>query len=114
MPTMRFTGPLSRAHRKGFDVANDRLGATRLQVGASCLGRADRAFSHSVDYAAQRQQFGQSIGKFQGVSFKLADMAMEMKAAELMIMDAGWRYDHCCVPKALSHQSMYVTLPRVL
>ena len=78
---------------KGFDVANDWLGATRLQVGASCLGRADRAFSHSVDYAAQRQQFGQSIGKFQGVSFKLADMAMEMKAAELMIMDAGWRYD---------------------
>ena len=78
---------------KGFDVANDWLGATRLQVGASCLGRADRAFSHSVDYAAQRQQFGQSIGKFQGISFKLADMAMEMKAAELMIMDAGWRYD---------------------
>ncbi len=78
---------------KGFDVANDWLGATRLQVGASCLGRAERAFEHAVDYAAQREQFGQPIGKFQGVSFKLADMAMEMKAAELMILNAGWCYE---------------------
>ena len=78
---------------KGFDVANDWLGATRLQVGATCLGRAERAFAHSVEYAAQREQFGQPIGKFQGVSFKLADMATEMKAAELMILEAGWKYD---------------------
>jgi len=78
---------------KGFNVANDWLGATRLQVGATCLGRAERAFAHSVEYSAQRKQFGQPIGKFQGVSFKLADMATEMKAAELMIMEAGWKYD---------------------
>ncbi|MFT4727275.1 MAG: acyl-CoA dehydrogenase [Granulosicoccus sp.] len=79
---------------KGFNVANDWLGATRLQVGATCLGRAERAFGHSVEYAAARKQFGQPIGKFQGVSFKLADMACEMKAAELMILEAGWKYDH--------------------
>ena len=78
---------------KGFEVANTWLGATRLQVGASCLGRAARAFDLAVDYAASRNQFGQPIGKFQGVSFKLADMAMEMKAAELLILDAGWHYD---------------------
>jgi acyl-CoA dehydrogenase len=78
---------------KGFNVANDWLGATRLQVGATCLGRAERAFAHSVEYAAARKQFGQPIGKFQGVSFKLADMACEMKAAELMILEAGWKYD---------------------
>lgn len=78
---------------KGFTVANDWLGATRLQVGATCLGRAERAFGHSVEYAAARKQFGQPIGKFQGVSFKLADMACEMKAAELMILEAGWKYD---------------------
>jgi acyl-CoA dehydrogenase len=78
---------------KGFNVANDWLGATRLQVGATCLGRAERAFGHSVEYAAARKQFGQPIGKFQGVSFKLADMACEMKAAELMILEAGWKYD---------------------
>lgn len=78
---------------KGFNVANDWLGATRLQVGATCLGRAERAFAHSVEYSAQRKQFGQPIGKFQGVSFKLADMATEMKAAELMILEAGWKHD---------------------
>lgn len=78
---------------KGFDVANSWLGATRLQVGATCLGRAERALGHAINYAAQREQFGQSIGKFQGVSFKLADMAVELKAAELMILEAAWKYD---------------------
>ena len=79
---------------KGFDVANSWLGATRLQVGATCLGRAERAFNLAVSYAAEREQFGQPIGKFQGVSFKLADMATELKAAELLIYQAGWKYDH--------------------
>ncbi|MEP1112964.1 MAG: acyl-CoA dehydrogenase family protein, partial [Nitratireductor sp.] len=83
---------LGEVHR-GFEVANSWLGATRLQVGATCLGRADRALAHAIDYAAQREQFGQRIGKFQGVSFKLADMATELKAAELMVMEAGWKYD---------------------
>ncbi|HEV2505984.1 MAG TPA: acyl-CoA dehydrogenase family protein [Mesorhizobium sp.] len=78
---------------KGFEVANSWLGATRLQVGATCLGRAERALQHAIDYAAQREQFGQQIGKFQGVSFKLADMATELKAANLMVMEAGWKYD---------------------
>ena len=78
---------------KGFEVANTWLGATRLQVGATCLGRAERAFSHAVEYSASREQFGQAIGKFQGVSFKLADMSVEMRAAELMILEAGWKYD---------------------
>jgi acyl-CoA dehydrogenase len=78
---------------KGFDVANSWLGATRLQVAATCLGRAERAFDLAVRYAAEREQFGQAIGKFQGVSFKLADMATEMKAAELLVMEAGWKYD---------------------
>ena len=83
---------LGEVHR-GFEVANTWLGATRLQVGATCLGRAERAFTLSAAYAAQREQFGQPIGKFQGVSFKLADMATELKAAELMILEAGWKYD---------------------
>ncbi len=77
----------------GFEVANSWLGATRLQVGATCLGRAERALGHAVSWAAERRQFGQQIGKFQGVSFKLADMATELKAAELMVLEAGWKYD---------------------
>lgn len=85
---------------KGFEVANDWLGATRLQVAATCLGRADRALDHAVRYAAERRQFGQQIGKFQGVSFKLADMAMELKAAELLTWEAGWKFDQGSVTEA--------------
>jgi acyl-CoA dehydrogenase len=78
---------------KGFEVANSWLGATRLQVASTCLGRAERALGHAISYAAERRQFGQAIGKFQGVSFKLADMAMELKAAELLTREAAWKYD---------------------
>jgi len=85
---------------KGFEVANAWLGATRLQVGATCLGRAERAFAHSIEYSAQREQFGQPIGRFQGISFKLADMATEMRAAELMILEAGWKYDQGTITDA--------------
>ncbi len=85
---------------KGFEVANTWLGATRLQVAATCLGRAERALGHAVGYAAERKQFGQVIGKFQGVSFKLADMAMELKAAELLVREAAWKFDQGTVTEA--------------
>ena len=78
---------------KGFDVANEWLGATRLQVAATCIGRAERAMEHAKQYAVDRHQFCQQIGKFQGVSFKLADMAMELKAAELLTLEAAWKFD---------------------
>ncbi len=74
----------------GFDVANEWLGATRLSVAAMCLGRAERALEIATEWAATREQFGQPIGKFQGVSFKLADMAMELQAAELLTLRAAW------------------------
>jgi acyl-CoA dehydrogenase len=85
---------------KGFEVANTWLGATRLQVAATCLGRAERALGHAIAYAADRRQFGQPIGKFQGVSFKLADMAMELKAAELLTWEAAWKFDQGTVTEA--------------
>ena len=78
---------------QGFEVANEWLGATRLQVAATCLGRAERALEHAKQWAVDRVQFGQQIGKFQGVSFKLADMAMELKAAELLTFEAAWKFD---------------------
>ena len=83
---------LGELHR-GFDVANTWLGATRLQVAATCLGRAERAFELAKQWAVDRNQFGQPIGKFQGVSFKLADMAVEMRAAELLVLEAAWKRD---------------------
>jgi acyl-CoA dehydrogenase len=83
---------LGEVHR-GFEVATEWLGATRLQVAATCLGRAERALDHAKQWAVDRVQFGQQIGKFQGVSFKLADMAMELKAAELLTLEAAWKFD---------------------
>src|SRR5271168_4034832 len=84
---------LGELHR-GFEVANTWLGATRLQVAATCLGRAERALQLSTQWAVDRVQFGQPIGKFQGVSFKLADMALELRAAELLVLQAAWRRDN--------------------
>jgi acyl-CoA dehydrogenase len=83
---------LGEVHR-GFEVANTWLGATRLQVAATCLGRAERALELAKQWAVDRVQFGQQIGKFQGVSFKLADMAVELRAAELLVLDAAWKRD---------------------
>ena len=76
---------------QGFEVANTWLGATRLQVAANCLGRAERALELAKQWAVDRKQFGQQIGKFQGVAFKLADMAMELRAAELLTLEAAWK-----------------------
>lgn len=75
----------------GFEVANQWLGSTRLQVAAICLGRADRALGVARNWAADREQFGQKIGRFQGVSFKLADMATRLLEAELVTYRAAWR-----------------------
>jgi acyl-CoA dehydrogenase len=84
------TAVLGELHR-GFEVANNWLGATRLQVAAGCLGRAERALELAKQWAVERVQFGQQIGKFQGVAFKLADMAMELRAAELLTLEAAWK-----------------------
>ena len=84
------------APHKGFEMANTWLGATRLQVAATCLGRAERALELATQWAVDRVQFGQSIGKFQGVSFKLADMAVELRAAELLTLEAAWKVDQKC------------------
>ncbi|HTT42023.1 MAG TPA: acyl-CoA dehydrogenase family protein [Steroidobacteraceae bacterium] len=83
---------LGEVHQ-GFEVANTWLGATRLQVAANCLGRAGRALEAAKEWAVQRVQFGQPIGKFQGVSFKLADMAVELRAAELLTLEAAWKLE---------------------
>ncbi len=90
---------LGELHR-GFEVANSWLGATRVQVAATCLGRAERALELATQWAVDRVQFGQQIGKFQGVSFKLADMALELRAAELLVLEAAWKHDQKTVTDA--------------
>jgi acyl-CoA dehydrogenase len=78
---------------RGFDLMGEWLGASRLTVAATSVGRARRVLDMTVQWAADRQQFGQPIGKFQGVSFQLADMATELDAAELLTLRAAWKLD---------------------
>lgn len=78
---------------KGFDLANDWLYGTRITVAANCVGRARRVFEMALPYAAERKQFGQKIGRFQGVSFKLADMITEIDASDWLTLSSAWRLD---------------------
>ena len=78
---------------RGFDLLGQWLGATRLTVAATSLGRARRVLEAATEWAARRYQFGQPIGRFQGVGFQLADLATELEAAELLTLRAGARLD---------------------
>ncbi|MFK0684799.1 acyl-CoA dehydrogenase family protein [Ochrobactrum sp. BD67] len=77
----------------GFAVMNEWLYATRITVATMAVGRARRVFDLMVDYAAQRKQFGQPIGRFQGVGFQLADSVTEIDAADWLTLAAAWRLD---------------------
>jgi acyl-CoA dehydrogenase len=77
----------------GFDLMGEWLGASRLTVAASSVGRAQRVLEMTTEWAAQRVQFGQPIGRFQGVGFQLADIAIELEAAELLMLKAAWKLD---------------------
>ena len=77
----------------GFEVMNTWLYATRITVATMSVGRARRVFDYALNYAAEREQFGQKIGKFQGVSFQLADMITEIDAADLLTLAAANRLD---------------------
>ena len=80
---------------RGFEVATAWLGTTRLQVAASCLGRARRALDLAVRHAAARRQFGRPIGRNQGVAFKLADMSTALESATWLTWRSAWLVDAC-------------------
>ena len=77
------------AEGQGFQQAMKVLDGGRISIAALALGIAKGAFDAAVNYSKQRQQFGQPICNFQGISFKLADMATQIEAAELLIMQAA-------------------------
>ncbi len=89
LPDAQVLGPVDG----GFDVMNEWLYATRITVAAMSVGRARRAFDYALDYAAQREQFGQPIGKFQGIGFQIADMITEIDAADYLTLAAADRLD---------------------
>jgi acyl-CoA dehydrogenase len=89
IPQWRILGP----EGDGFRLVNQWLGPTRLTVAATCVARAERAFEIALNYSVSREQFGQKISKFQGISFPLADMATEIKIANLMLLETAWKID---------------------
>jgi len=75
----------------GFKQALSILDGGRISIAALSLGIARGAFEAALKYSKEREQFGKPISSFQGISFKLADMATEIEAAELLIMNAVFR-----------------------
>lgn len=73
---------------QGFRQSMKVLDGGRISIAALALGIAKGAYEASIQYAKERHQFGQPIANFQGISFKLADMATEITAAELLIQQA--------------------------
>jgi alkylation response protein AidB-like acyl-CoA dehydrogenase len=69
------------------------LDGGRISIAALSLGIAKGALEASINYAKQREQFGQTIVNFQAIQFKLAEMATEIEAAELLTYQAAWMKD---------------------
>jgi acyl-CoA dehydrogenase len=77
----------------GFSVAMRTFDKTRAAVGAAGVGIARAALEHAVEYAKTRVQFGKPIATFQANAFKLAQMAMDVEAARLVVWRAAWLMD---------------------
>ena len=74
---------------KGYRIAIETLNEGRIGIGAQMVGLAQAALDHALAYAQQRKQFGKAIAEFQGVQFDLAEMAVEVEAARLMVYNAA-------------------------
>jgi alkylation response protein AidB-like acyl-CoA dehydrogenase len=79
---------------QGFKQMLAGLDAGRIGIGAQACGIGKAALEDALNYAKERVQFGQPISTFQAIQFKLADMATELDAAELMLLRAAWLEDN--------------------
>ncbi len=86
VPKENVLGPIG----DGFKNFLQTLDAGRIGIAALSLGIAEGAYEHALEYAGVRKQFGQTIGSFQGISFQLADMAMEIEAGTHLLYQAAW------------------------
>ncbi len=74
---------------KGYKVAIETLNEGRIGIGAQMIGIAQGAFDASISYTKERKQFGKAIADFQGVQFQLAQMAVELEMARLLVYNAA-------------------------
>ncbi|MEC7948534.1 MAG: acyl-CoA dehydrogenase family protein [Myxococcota bacterium] len=82
------------AEGEGFRIAMSALDSGRITIAAISVGLAQAALDVAVDYATQRRQFNKAIIDFQGVGFMLADMAIRIEQARLLVHKAAWLRDH--------------------
>src|SRR5438045_6897767 len=78
---------------QSFKIALSSLDGGRINIGAIAVGVAQAAFETACNYSHQRTQFGQPLSNFQGIQFMLADMAMKIEAARLLVYQAAYKLD---------------------
>lgn len=78
----------------GFERAMATLLGARITHAAKSVGLAQAAFEYALAYSKEREAFGRPISKFQAISFKLADMAVKIETARLLVYKAAWLYSH--------------------
>jgi alkylation response protein AidB-like acyl-CoA dehydrogenase len=74
---------------KGYKVSIETLNEGRIGIGAQMVGIAQGSFEAALAYTSEREQFGKSINQYQGVQFQLAEMALEIEAARLLVYNAA-------------------------
>ncbi len=74
---------------EGYKVAIETLNEGRIGIGAQMVGLAEASLEHAINYTKGREQFGKSISSFQGLQFQLAQMAIEVETAKLMVYNAS-------------------------
>jgi len=89
VPAGQMVGELN----KGFTVLMDELDTERTSLAAGAVGYSRAAFEIAVEHSVKRQQFGKEIRAFEGISFKVADMATKLDAARLLTLEAARRID---------------------
>jgi len=95
---------------EGFVQAMKILDGGRISIGALSLGIAKGAYEASLKYSKEREQFGKPISQFQAIGFKLADMATEIEASELLLHKAAWlKNNHKPVTTAGAMAKMYAS-----
>jgi len=94
--------------KKGFYQVLEFFDESRIEIAAQALGIAQGAFDRALDYTKKRTQFGKKLAQFQVTQHKLADMAVKIDTARLIVYKAAWNYDRGKIdPKLTSIAKMY-------
>jgi alkylation response protein AidB-like acyl-CoA dehydrogenase len=97
---------------QGFKIALSALNNGRVNIGAIAVGVAQAAFETACTYAKEREQFGKPIGAFQGIQFMLADMAMKIEAARLLVYKAAYKLDQGQDKHNITQLAMYASMAK--